>query len=81
MTLTPGSMYRIKVKAKQTGEISKKDKENNHSRDFVFDSFSRNQRLAHFVHAKCGYRESFSAHALVCGILSIKEISPQGGNP
>ena len=32
------------------------------------------RRIAHFIHEKCGYRESFSSHALACGIISIKEI-------
>lgn len=74
MTLTHGATYQIKGKTKQTGEISKKSKDVNYSHRFIFDGLSRNKRIAHFVHEKCGYRESFSAHGLACGIISIKEI-------
>ena len=74
MTLKQGATYQIKQKTKQTGEVSKKGKDVNYSHKFIFDRLSRNKRIAHFIHEKCGYRESFSAHALACGIISIKEI-------
>ena len=74
MNLKSGATYRIQAKTKQTGEVSKRGKDVNYSHKFIFDSLSKNKRLAHFIHAKCGYRESFSTHALASGIVSIKEI-------